>query len=60
MERPSLHTRSQHDADTAIPREVEITRGDLKPKFPHHVALPAEEVRDPVNREVIRRQPRPP
>jgi hypothetical protein len=26
---------------------------DLKRKWPHHVALPAEKVRDPVNREVI-------
>jgi hypothetical protein len=40
----------------------EITRNDLKrkwprlriiPQFPHHVALPAEKVRDRVNREVI-------
>jgi hypothetical protein len=26
--------------------------GDLKRKWPHHVALPAEKVRDRVNREV--------
>jgi hypothetical protein len=40
----------------------ENTRGDLKrkwprlrttPQFPHHVALPAEKVRDRVNRDVI-------
>jgi hypothetical protein len=40
----------------------EITRNDLKrkwpplriiPQFPHHVALPAEKVRDRVNRVVI-------
>ncbi len=40
----------------------EITHGNLKrksprlriiPQFPHRVALPAEKVRDPVNREVI-------
>ena len=40
----------------------EIMRNDLKrkwpplriiPQFPHHVALPAEKVRDPVDREVI-------
>jgi hypothetical protein len=43
-------------------RKGEITRGDLKrkwpplqiiPQFPHHVALPAEKVRDRVNRDVI-------
>jgi hypothetical protein len=44
------------------PRKGEITRDDLKrrrpplriiPQFPHHVALPAEKLRDRVNREVI-------
>jgi hypothetical protein len=43
-------------------RKGEITRGDLKrkwprlriiPQFPHHVAIPAERVRDSVDREVI-------
>jgi hypothetical protein len=31
----------------------EFTRGDLKRKWPHHVALLAENVRDPVERQVI-------
>jgi hypothetical protein len=40
--------------DTAITRrQAEVTRDDLKRKWPHHVAVPADKVRDPVNREVM-------
>jgi hypothetical protein len=42
MERPPLHTRSRHEADTAIRRKGEITRNDIKRKWPRHVALPGE------------------
>jgi hypothetical protein len=34
-------------------RKEEITGSDLKRKWPHHVALPAENVRDPLNRRLI-------
>jgi hypothetical protein len=40
--------------DTAITRsKVEVARDDIGRKWPHHVAVPAEKLRDPVNREVI-------
>jgi hypothetical protein len=53
MERPPLHTGSRHEADTALHCKGEITRNDIKRKWPHHMALPGEKVRDRVNREVV-------
>jgi hypothetical protein len=35
------------------PRKGEITRDNLKRRWPRHVVLPAGKVRDPVSREAI-------
>ncbi len=44
----------QADGDTPMThRKGEVTRVDLQRKWPHHVALPAEKMRDRVSSEVI-------
>jgi hypothetical protein len=56
MKRPPLQTSPGHEADgdkAMTRRRGEINRGDLNPKWPHHVALPAEKVRGLINRQVI-------
>jgi hypothetical protein len=48
----SLSEVEPHDTANTR-RKVEVTRDDLECKWPHHVALPLEKLRDPVDREVI-------
>jgi hypothetical protein len=48
----SLSEVEPHDTANTR-RQVEVTRDDLKRRWPHHMAVPAEKVRDPVNGDVI-------
>jgi hypothetical protein len=48
LESTSLRQR----ASAMTRRKIEITRSNLKPKWPHHVALPPKGA-GPENREVI-------
>jgi hypothetical protein len=55
MERPPLHTWCHRAGGNMVVtrRQGKVAIGDLDRKWPHHVALPAERVQDPVNREVV-------